>query len=117
MPVLSGRLCGVVTDRDAAIAAYFAGNPLSQIRVRQAMSARVVTVRPEAIVDEAEELMIEHQVHRLPVVTPEGKLAGVISLSDIAQRAVSDEDAELEEEVALTLGAVSRQRETAGIAG
>jgi CBS domain-containing protein len=120
LPVLSaetGRLCGVVTDRDAAIAAYFVGKPLSQIRVRQAMSSRVVTVRPEAVIDQAEELMIEHQLHRLPVVTPEGSLAGVISLSDIAQKAVSDEHAGLEEEVALTLGAVTRQRETADIAG
>ena len=112
VPVLAGdgKLAGVITDRDACMAAWFQGKPLWDIPVASAMSTRVLTCRADAEVDEAELTMSESQVHRLPVVDGEGKLAGVISLNDLARRAVSDLDAELEEEVALTLGAISHPR-------
>lgn len=114
VPVLSadtGALAGVITDRDACMAAWFQGKPLWDIPVVSAMSTRVATCRDEAEVDEAELTMSESQVHRLPVIDAAGTLCGVVSLNDLAQRAVKDADAELEEEVALTLGAVSHPRE------
>jgi CBS domain-containing protein len=115
LPVLSaqsGALLGVITDRDACIAAYFQGKPLWDIPVGSAMSTRVATCAAEAEVDEAEQIMSEYQVHRLPVTDAAGKLVGVISLNDLAHRAVRDADAELEEEVALTLGTISQPRES-----
>jgi len=114
LPVVSsetGALLGVITDRDACMAAWFQGKPLWDIPVAGAMSTRVASVSAEAEVDEAEQIMSEFQVHRLPVLDAAGKLAGVISLNDLAHRAVRDADAELEEEVALTLGTVSQPRE------
>ncbi len=114
VPVLSastGALAGVITDRDACMAAWFQGKPVWDIPVKSAMSTRVLTCRDDAEVDEAELTMSEFQVHRLPVIGGDGKLCGVVSLNDLAQRAVKDEDQELEEEVALTLGAISHPRE------
>jgi len=116
VPVLAaetGSLAGVITDRDACIAAYFQGKPLWDIPVTSAMSTRVATCREDAEVDEAELIMSEFQVHRLPVIGADGKVCGVVSLNDLAQRAVKDADEELEEEVALTLGAISHPREAA----
>ncbi|HTO99457.1 MAG TPA: CBS domain-containing protein [Myxococcales bacterium] len=115
LPVVSaetGALLGVITDRDACMAAWFQGKPLWDIPVGSAMSMRVASVSAEAEVDEAELIMSEFQVHRLPVLDEAGKLVGVISLNDLAHRAVRDADAELEEEVALTLGTVSQPRES-----
>lgn len=114
VPVLSaenGALAGVITDRDACMAAWFQGKPLWDIPVKSAMSTRIFTCRDDAEVDQAELTMSEYQVHRLPVLDADGKVAGVVSLNDLAQRAVKDGDAELEEEVALTLGAISHPRE------
>ena len=54
--------------------------------------------------------MREFQVHRLPVVTKEGKLVGVVSLNDFARKAARDENEDLEEEVAVTLGAICQPR-------
>ena len=116
VPVVSsetGALTGVVTDRDACICAFFQGKPLWDIPIASAVSSRTVTCLPDAEVDEAEELMSEFQVHRLPVVDAAGKLVGVISLNDLAQRAAGEADEEFEEEVALTLGAISHRRDPA----
>jgi CBS domain-containing protein len=114
VPVISsetGALVGVVTDRDACICAFFQGKPLWEIPVATAVSSRTATCRPDAEVDEAEEIMSEFQVHRLPVVDAAGKLVGVISINDLARRAAGDADQEFEEEVALTLGAICHRRD------
>ena len=116
VPVISagsGKLCGVVTDRDGFIGAYFQGKPLWNIQVSSVMSTRIATCPPEAEIEDAERLMREFQVHRLPVVDAGGALAGVISLNDFARQALSDADEELEEKVAATLGAISQPRPVA----
>ncbi len=115
VPVISaetGKLCGVVTDRDGFIAAYFQGKPLWDIPVRSVMSTRLATCRPDAEIEDAERLMREFQVHRLPIIDAGGQLAGVVSLNDFARQALSDADEELEEKVAATLGAISHPRAT-----
>lgn len=115
VPVVSaetGALAGVITDRDGFIAAYFQGKPIWDIPVRNAMSPRVIAIRPDAEVGEAETMMGEFQIHRLPVVK-DGKLLGVISLNDLARKAASEANEEFEEEVALTLGAICQPRASA----
>jgi CBS domain-containing protein len=81
----SRRVVGMITDRDICIAAYFQGEPLSQIRVADVMSRELSTVRPEDEVTKAEHLMREHQVRRLPVVTDGQILVGILSVGDLAQ--------------------------------
>jgi CBS domain-containing protein len=113
LPVISsatGALFGVVTDRDGFFAAWFQGKPVAEIPVRTAMSTRIATCPPDADAEPAERLMREFQVHRLPVVTREGKLVGIVSLSDFARQAVRDGNEEQEEKVAATLGAISQPR-------
>ncbi|MGZ6123697.1 MAG: CBS domain-containing protein [Myxococcales bacterium] len=113
VPVLSaetGALAGVVTDRDGFIAGYFQGKPLWEIPVRSAMSARIATCPAEASIEDAERLMREFQVHRLPVTDKDGKLVGIISINDFARQALTDADEALEEKVAVTLGAICQPR-------
>ena len=52
-------------------------------QVKDIMTERPVGVRPETTIDEAIELLLEHQVGGLPVVDERGKLLGVISEIDI----------------------------------
>ena len=81
-----GRVVGMITDRDICIAAYFQGEPLSQIRVADVMSRELSTVGPEDDVTRAEHVMREHQVRRLPVVAGGQLLVGILSVGDLAQR-------------------------------
>jgi CBS domain-containing protein len=81
------RLVGIITDRDVCMAAYTQGKPLGEIPVATAMARVVQYCDPEDSVAAAEEAMRTHRVRRLPVVAPEGHLAGIISLNDLARAA------------------------------
>ncbi len=51
--------------------------------VGEAMSERVVTVPPDALLAEAARIMATQDVKRLPVIDPDGIVLGVISRADI----------------------------------
>jgi CBS domain-containing protein len=80
----SRRLIGIVTDRDICMAAYRIGKPLAEIRVHDAMTAPVRTCTADASASEAEYVMRDAGVRRLPVVDEHGTLIGLLSLADLA---------------------------------
>jgi CBS domain-containing protein len=81
----SGRLAGIVTDRDICMAAYFQGAPLSAIPLSRIMTREVCTCQAEDEIGAAEHTMQLHRVRRLPVVENGGSVVGILSLSDVAQ--------------------------------
>jgi CBS domain-containing protein len=84
LPVVhEDQLVGVVTDRDIAVRVVAEGRDAATT-VAEVASDRPVTVEPSADVDQALQLMSEHQVRRLPVVEG-GRLVGVIAQADIAR--------------------------------
>jgi len=107
----TGAPAGMLTDRDAAMAAYTQGRRLDDISVSTAMSRPVWSCAATAPVEEAEGLMMAHGVRRLAVVDPQGRLVGVLSLDDIARGATAwDGKGEIDlERVAVTLGEISRR--------
>ena len=109
------RVVGIVTDRDACMAAYTKGRPLSQIRVGDVMTTAVSACQAGADVRAAEATMRTAQVHRLPVVDDANQLLGMISLADIAGEAARQPDARRQvitaEEVGETVVAICRPRE------
>src|SRR5262245_37188895 len=64
----SGSLVGVLTDRDACMAAYTQGLPFGAIRVGSAMAKKVHTCRADEDVKKAHDQMRRHQLRRLPVL-------------------------------------------------
>ena len=87
IPVVSkdGKLVGIVTDRDIVIRAVAAGKDPRATPVSAVMSADPVTLSPDASADDAEKLMADRQVRRLPVVA-EGRLVGLIVTAQLARR-------------------------------
>lgn len=84
VPVVdSGRLTGILTDRDIVVRAVAEGKDTST-PVSEAMTTEIFSVEPNEFVFEAIRLMGDKQVRRIPVVNPEGELAGIISMADIA---------------------------------
>ena len=67
-----GRVVGVVTDRDLCMAAHFQNQPLSDIPLAGVMAQEVCTCVADDDVVQAERVMAEKQIHRLPVVTDDG---------------------------------------------
>jgi len=79
-----GRIAGIVTDRDVAMAAYTQGRSLTAIDCLTAMSRAVFTCRADDSLAAAERLMSDRQVRRLPVINADDRPIGIISLADIA---------------------------------
>jgi CBS domain-containing protein len=79
------KVLGTVTDRDLTLRiladARAPTTPLGEVLTRE-----VVACRPEDDLRKAEELMGRNQKSRIMCVDGEGRLVGVISLSDIAQK-------------------------------
>jgi CBS domain-containing protein len=87
LPVRDGeKLVGVITDRDIIVRAIAAGLDPIQARVGDALTPIVVSCFEDQDVRDAERLMEEHQVRRLVVLTRDNRLAGIVSLADLARR-------------------------------
>src|SRR5690349_3437291 len=81
----TSRLVGLVTDRDIALNVVAAGRDPSSVRVLEIMSMNLVTCRPDDVLADAMSAMAEHQVRRIPVVSRDGSLVGIISQADVAR--------------------------------
>jgi len=117
VPVLDreSKLAGILTDRDICMAAYTQGLTLHALTVESAMAATVISCNPEDEIADAENLMRQHKVRRLPIVDDSGKLVGILSLSDIAREAERERrEGERKQikaaEIAETLGGICEAR-------
>jgi len=116
-PVLDvdGRLVGIVSRSDVVRATVLSGaddasgdhddivemlssrfidldeprRPHGLTYVEEIMVRDVVTVTPDATVREAARVMVEHHVHRLPVLR-EGRLVGILSSLDLMRHLAGD---------------------------
>lgn len=71
---------GVVTHTDV-IAHY--GEDLTAIQARDVMTPGVISISENATVAEAAKKLVESNIHRLLVVSDEGKPLGILSTTDI----------------------------------
>ena len=85
MPVCDGeKLTGILTDRDITIRATAEGRNPSRTKVSQIMSTDVAYCFEDQEVEEAVSLMEAKQIRRLPILSRDKRLVGVVSLGDIA---------------------------------
>lgn len=75
---------GVITDRDIVVRCLAQNRDPQQTTVKECMSTDMASVSEYADVQEAAGLMQQKQIRRLLVRDESGKLAGVVSLGDLA---------------------------------
>lgn len=73
---------GIITDRDIALALGSTPKP-QDIRVEQIMQSQPISVKANEGIFETIVKMRKHGIKRLPVVTEDGSLYGVISADDL----------------------------------
>jgi CBS domain-containing protein len=118
LPVIevgSGRVIGMVTDRDICMACWSRGLPPSEVYVSDAMSQHLVHCHPSESVERAEIIMHANQIRRLPVVDADERLLGILSLADIARATgaapkLSSNGALSTDTLATTLAGICRTR-------
>ena len=74
-----GRLIGILTERDM-LKAMAARVHTSEARVRQWMTEDPLTASADMGVDEAAQVMLEHNFRHLPVLDDSGVVVGLVSL-------------------------------------
>lgn len=81
--VADGRLVGIVTDRDIVVRSVSDGRSADS-PVSDAMTTELFTVSPDDFAFEAVRLMGDKQVRRIPVISGDGSLAGIVAMADVA---------------------------------
>lgn len=114
------RVVGILTDRDICMAAHMEGEPLRARTVESIMSNAVAVCAVEDSLQDVARVMSEKQLRRIPVVNADGRLAGIITLNDLALRANGSgqpKQASLSsDDIVQTLAAISRHRPNPGSA-
>ncbi|HEX7117396.1 MAG TPA: IMP dehydrogenase [Longimicrobiales bacterium] len=77
----AGRLVGIVTNRDLQFETDL-DRPVHELMTRDGL----VTAPVGTSLDEAERILHEHRIEKLPVVDADGKLRGLITVKDIFKR-------------------------------
>lgn len=80
----NGRPIGIITERNILERIVEPRLDPSTVRVKDIMSSPVVTIDPNAAVEEAAQIMARKHIKKLPVVDG-GKIVGVVSTSDIVR--------------------------------
>ena len=96
LATLAARLCGIVSERDYARKVVLQGRSSSNTPVRDIMTAKVVTVRPDDNVDHCMQVVTEHRIRHLPVAEGDG-IVGVISIGDLVKAVIEDQKVELDQ--------------------
>ena len=83
LPVVQGdQAVGMVTDRDLIARVVAEGRDPNSVTVDQVATKELVTITPDSDIDQARQLMQQHQLDRLLVVEDD-RLVGIISEADL----------------------------------
>lgn len=87
LPVLNeGKMVGIITKSDisnrlAQAEPLWRRRPIDQIPIKMLMTETVITIYPEASINQAATLMLENGIHNVPVVK-NGNIVGILTRTD-----------------------------------
>ncbi len=79
------RMVGIITERDILRACADRNASLERLRVRDVMSADLVTGSPHDSVQDAMGIMTNRRLRHLPIVGDDGLLVGIVSIGDLVK--------------------------------
>ncbi len=95
--VLQGdELYGMMSERDYARKVILDGRASRETRVKEICSSPAITITPKATADEGLALMTKKRFRHLPVVE-DGKLLGVVSIGDLVNAVIGDQQQLIEQ--------------------
>jgi CBS domain-containing protein len=86
----SGKLSGILTERDFVRKMILQGKSSHETKVREIMTDRVVCVQPKNTVEECMALMTDKRTRHLPVIEND-QLIGVLSIGDLVKEMISEQ--------------------------
>ena len=89
-------MCGIITERDYARKVIIKGRSSESTMVSEIMSTDVLTTSSSQSVNSCMELMTEKRIRHLPVVE-DNRVIGMISIGDLVQAIISDQQEEIQQ--------------------
>ena len=97
LPVMKGdQLVGVFSERDYSRKVILQGLRSQDTPVGTVMSAPVLTISPDATVQQGLSMMTEKYIRHLPVTDGSGVI-GVVSIGDLVKAVIEDQEALIEQ--------------------
>jgi CBS domain-containing protein len=94
--VMDGEeMLGIVTERDYARKVILKGRSSETTRVADIMTREILTTSGSETVNQCMETMTERRIRHLPVVE-NGRVVGMISIGDLVQAIITDQQEEIE---------------------
>lgn len=92
----SGSLIGMFSERDYARKVILKGRSSKNTTIRELMSAPPITIGPAASLRKAMVMMTENRVRHLPVMD-HGTVLGVLTIGDVVNTIISEQESTIEE--------------------
>jgi CBS domain-containing protein len=87
-----GKLVGLITDRDIVVRAVAEGRDSKSVRAEEVMTTEIYSAREDDRVIDIIRMMGDKQVRRIPVVSEDGILHGIISMADVVLEIEADHE-------------------------
>jgi CBS domain-containing protein len=87
----SGRLMGMISERDYARKVILHGRSSQDVPVRDIMTADVITISPDETIEQCMALVTQRRIRHLPVCEGE-KLIGLVSIGDLVKEVIADQE-------------------------
>ena len=89
-----GGVDGIVSERDVVRALRTTGAKLLDEPISTVMTADVVVTAPGDTVEDMMRVMTERRIRHVPVVTEDGRMAGIISIGDVVKSRIDELEAD-----------------------
>ncbi|RCG33367.1 CBS domain-containing protein [Sphaerisporangium album] len=86
-------ILGIASERDVVRRLHQRGPVVLTEPVSSIMTTPVRTCEPDADAGDLRQIMTDHRIRHVPVVT-DGRLAGIVSIGDVVKSAIEDLEAE-----------------------
>lgn len=97
----NNRLVGIITDRDITIRLTAEAKDPGATKIKEVMTSKVEWCFEDDEVEKIAEKMESKKIRRLPVISHDKKLVGMLSLADLALRGSRETACEVLEKVSM----------------
>ena len=94
MPVCDNNncVCGIITDRDLVLRGIACNKDINNTKVSDIMTCNVCSCSETDDITNAETKMGQKQIRRLPVCDENNKIVGILTIGDLANKKVNQEE-------------------------